>query len=97
MAMYPMAKVTLRHFPTLQPKISMYLTVAAKRQGHCGSEPYNPVASNNACSFPRGKKSAGITVLYAGNHHVSTGARKTLAQPHSCISAAKLKMKFYCN
>ena len=55
-AMYPMAKVALRHFPTLQPKISMYLTVAAKGQGHCGSEPYNPVASNNACSSPRVKK-----------------------------------------
>lgn len=36
----------------MQPKISMYLTVAAKGQGHCGSEPYNPVASNNACSSP---------------------------------------------
>ncbi len=54
MAYYPMAKVALQHCvgncPTLQPKFAMYFTVAAKGQGHCGSEPYNPVASNNACS-----------------------------------------------
>ena len=134
MAMYPMAKVTLRHFPTMQPKIPCIslsqpkgkATAVRNRtiqwlpttlvppqgkhwQGLRFIMPYSNYGfqpsrwrnlgrqDNTHMSYNAYDQMIINPCVFNLHHHVSTCARKTLAQPHSCISAAKLKVKFYCN